>query len=104
MRLFQFVLTIKNCFDRTVRSCQHFQTWRFGKEVCEMANMKNQFWSTIFENSVPPFKCPFHAVSKGFPAIRVCLFLLSRLLFSGKIQDTERQRRYELVEKSSHAA
>jgi len=74
MYLFQLVITARNCYDRTLTSCQHYQTVRFGKEVCDMANMKNQLWSPLFEHSVPPFNCPFHAVSEGLSAIGFFFF------------------------------
>ena len=49
-----------------------------------MANMKNQFWSPLFDKAVPPFHCPFHAVSKGLSAKGGAFSALKTSCFQGR--------------------
>ncbi|KAK3932821.1 Molybdenum cofactor guanylyltransferase [Frankliniella fusca] len=45
------------------KPCKHFYTVRFSAGCCNLIGDRNAFWSPIFADSEPDFKCPIDAVT-----------------------------------------
>ncbi|XP_034235549.1 uncharacterized protein LOC117641892 [Thrips palmi] len=57
--LSEIVIILTKCKEIvSANTCEHFQTWRFKKNICQNIFFGNQIWAKFNENIIPTPKCP----------------------------------------------
>ncbi|KAJ1523196.1 hypothetical protein ONE63_001083 [Megalurothrips usitatus] len=55
------IVQLDYCTQHVGKTCEHFQTWRFGRESCSIWQSKNTMWSGFIDAIKPHYSCPFKA-------------------------------------------